>query len=199
MPDERFRPPNVDRGVKRPSWLIVIIVVSCLGYAWWQNNRAVQEQPNVRNPDARTVDAPNARGAATSVSDADEPQTAENFPERHPVVEHKSFRIENQTIRDLNGDVVFKGTIDLGPTLDRIERGDHNRHRNDGTTFQNREGSLPRKPAGYYKEYVHPTPGGHGPGPQRVILGKDCEIWYTGDHYKTFHEIKAAKHATDRE
>ncbi len=103
-----------------------------------------------------------------------------------------SYQIQNQSIRDLNGNVVFKGTIDLKPTLDRIERGEANRHRNDGTSFQNREGRLPRKPNGYYKEYVHPTPGEKGPGPQRIIIGQDGEVWYTADHYKTFKKIKPA-------
>ena len=100
------------------------------------------------------------------------------------------YKIENQSIRDLDGRVVFKGTIDLGPTLSRIKRGESNRHRNDGTTFQNREGRLPRKPSGYYKEYVQPTPGINGPGPQRLILGEQGEIWYTPDHYKTFKQIE---------
>ena len=101
-----------------------------------------------------------------------------------------SARVENQTIRNLDGRVVYKGTIDLKPTLDRIARGDANRHRNDGTSFQNRENRLPRKPAGYYKEYVHPTPGENGPGPQRVIIGKEGEVWYSADHYKTFKKIR---------
>jgi len=101
----------------------------------------------------------------------------------------KAFQVPNQSITNLNGKVVFRGTIDLKPTLDRIERGEANRHRNDGTTFQNREGRLPKKSSGYYKEYVHPTPGESGPGPQRIILGKEGEIWYTPDHYKTFMEI----------
>ena len=101
-----------------------------------------------------------------------------------------SVQVENQTIRNLDGRVVYKGTIDLKPTLDRIARGDANRHRNDGTSFQNRENRLPRKPAGYYKEYVHPTPGENGPGPQRVIIGKEGEVWYSADHYKTFKKIR---------
>ena len=100
------------------------------------------------------------------------------------------YEVKNQTIRDLDGRVVYKGTIDLKPTLDRIARGEANRHRNDGTTFQNRENRLPRKPAGYYTEYVNPTPGDNGPGPQRIIIGKKDEVWYTPDHYKTFKQIK---------
>ena len=50
-------------------------------------------------------------------------------------------------------------TVDLGPTLDRISRGERFPHRNDGSIFRNREGRLPSKPDGYYREYVHPTPG----------------------------------------
>jgi ribonuclease T1 len=102
----------------------------------------------------------------------------------------RRIQIENQTIRDQDGRVVYRGTIDLQPTLDRIARGDKNSHRNDGTTFQNRERRLPQKPSGYYREYVHPTPKSSGPGPQRVIVGKDGEIWYTPDHYKSFQRIK---------
>ncbi|UFI47588.1 ribonuclease domain-containing protein [Pseudomonas savastanoi] len=40
--------------------------------------------------------------------------------------------------------------------------------------------------AGYYTEYVHPTPGIVGPGPQRIVVGKGGEMYYTADHYKTF-------------
>lgn len=98
-------------------------------------------------------------------------------------------KLENQTIRDF-GKVVYKGTIDLQPTLDRIARGERNTHRNDGSTFGNRERRLPQKPSGYYTEYVHPTKGINGPGPQRVIVGKGGDIWYTPDHYETFKKIK---------
>jgi guanyl-specific ribonuclease Sa len=75
---------------------------------------------------------------------------------------------------------------DLGPTLDRIKNGVKFPHRNDGTIFKNREGLLPNKPAGYWTEYVHPTPGGKGPGLQRIVIGKNGEIYFTSDHYKTF-------------
>ena len=98
-------------------------------------------------------------------------------------------KLENQTIKDF-GRVVFQGTIDLLPTLDRIARGEKNTHRNDGSTFGNRERRLPQKPSGYYTEYVHPTKGIGGPGPQRVIVGKGGDIWYTPDHYETFQKIK---------
>ncbi|MEI8018925.1 MAG: ribonuclease domain-containing protein [Schlesneria sp.] len=122
-----------------------------------------------------------------TVSDRQRPTSKSETSEKSDTAD---FQIKNQTIRDLDGRVVYKGTIDLKPTLDRIARGEANRHRNDGATFENRENRLPRKPAGYYREYVNPTPGEYGPGPQRIIIGKKDEVWYTPDHYKTFKQIK---------
>jgi guanyl-specific ribonuclease Sa len=55
--------------------------------------------------------------------------------------------------------------------------------------FQNREKRLPQKPAGYYREWVHPTPGLRGPGPQRIVTGKEGEIYYSPDHYETFRRL----------
>ena len=75
---------------------------------------------------------------------------------------------------------------DLGPTLDRIRNGVRFPHRNDGSIFQNREGLLPTKPAGYWKEYVHPTPGGRGPGAQRIVIGQNGEMFFTPNHYRIF-------------
>ena len=160
-------------------------------------------------PIGNSDEAPSDRDDRSTPPDDSEPTSAEVTPERVPnslpkrknVAERapsspkekakpqSDYLVENQSIRDLNGHVVFKGTVDLGPTIQRIERGEANRHRNDGTTFQNREGRLPRKPNGYYKEYVHPTAGINGPGPQRIIIGKEGEIWYTPDHYNSFQQI----------
>lgn len=56
----------------------------------------------------------------------------------------------------------------------------------DGTTFGNRESSLPQLPAGYYKEYAVETPGAGGPGPRRLVTGKRDEVYYTSDHYVSF-------------
>jgi len=85
--------------------------------------------------------------------------------------------------------VVGTGTIDLQPTLTRIRTGGSFPHRNDGSIFGNREGRRPSKPRGYYQEYVHPTPGVRGPGPQRVIKGQGGELYYTPDHYRSFVRI----------
>lgn len=92
-----------------------------------------------------------------------------------------------------HGKVVFSGTMELGPTLDRIARGEKYPHRNDGSVFGNREGRLPKKPKGWYREYVVPTPGQNGPGPQRIIVGREGEAFYTPDHYETFVPLNERK------
>jgi ribonuclease T1 len=135
------------------------------------------------------------RNAPDSKTSPQSPTQPKNDPRRDTPKpanvegDKKPTLVENQTIRDF-GKVVFKGTIDLQPTLDRIARGERNSHRNDGSTFGNRERRLPQKQQGYYTEYVHPTKGINGPGPQRVIFGKGGDVWYTPDHYETFKKIK---------
>jgi filamentous hemagglutinin len=104
--------------------------------------------------------------------------------------EAAGFIVRQVTIKDLDGEVAYQGDVDLTPTLVRIERGERHPHRNDGGTFRNLEGRLPRKSTGYYKEYVHPTPGLDGPGPQRVVLGAEGELYYTHDHYRTFKKLR---------
>lgn len=57
----------------------------------------------------------------------------------------------------------------------------------DGVVFQNREGRLPSRGRGYYREYTVPTPGSRDRGARRLIGGGGTrEIYYTGDHYRSF-------------
>ncbi len=58
--------------------------------------------------------------------------------------------------------------------------------RDDGTVFENREKVLPRKESGYYHEYTVRTPGSGARGQRRLITGAGHELYYTGDHYRTF-------------
>jgi filamentous hemagglutinin len=81
-----------------------------------------------------------------------------------------------------HGKVIARGTIDVRPTVEAIETGQLAPR----DTFLNREGLLPSKPSGYYQEFVQPTPGVSGAGPQRIVRGQGGELYYTPDHYKTF-------------
>lgn len=100
------------------------------------------------------------------------------------------FVMKNVTVKDY-GKVVYKGDVDLKPTFARIKAGIKDSHRNDGSTFGNRERLLPQKSGGYYKEYVIRTKNikKHA-GPQRLIIGRDGEAYYTHDHYKSFTRVK---------
>lgn len=104
--------------------------------------------------------------------------------------QRNSTVITNVSIRDTSGKLLYRGKVDLEPTLERIERGERFPHRNDGGTFRNLERRLPQKPAGYYREYVVPTDGLDGPGPQRLVMGQNGEAYYTPDHYQTFQKIR---------
>lgn len=130
---------------------------------------------------------------STPVEDAEPVHTDSPAPRQEPRREPPPKRpvvIDNVTLKDADGNLVYRGSVDLQPTLDRIAAGKRLRFPNDGSTFQNREGRLPRRAAGYYHEYVHPTPKLDGPGPQRIVVGDDGEVYYTHDHYRTFKRIR---------
>jgi ribonuclease T1 len=67
-----------------------------------------------------------------------------------------------------------------------IQHGGPFRYRQDGAVFGNREGHLPPRPSGFYREYTVPTPGEHDRGPRRLITGDGTELYYTGNHYASF-------------
>jgi guanyl-specific ribonuclease Sa len=76
-------------------------------------------------------------------------------------------------------------------TLRRIEAGGPFVHRQDGSTFQNRERLLPPQPRGYYREYTVETPGSRDRGARRIVAGGDppVEYFYTDDHYRSFRRF----------
>ncbi len=183
-----------------PRWVLVLAAaVLAAGSLWQQGWR-----------DSHPSDAPEQRpeGASTSTAAESESsvrppaQVSPHVPRRTPPGASVPSRpksapeaapptiVRNVRVRDLNGRVAWQGDVDLQPTLERIARGEKFPHRNDGGTFLNLERRLPSQPNGYYKEYVHPTPGLRGPGPQRVVLGRDGGVYYTHDHYQTFQRIR---------
>lgn len=105
-------------------------------------------------------------------------------------VSDSALVVEDVAVRDLDGRVAWQGDVDLSPVLARIERGERDPHRNDGGVFHNRERRLPNRPGGHYREYVIRTPGiGHA-GPQRLVVGRDGELFYTSDHYRSFRRVR---------
>lgn len=79
----------------------------------------------------------------------------------------------------------------LQQTLTLIQQDGPYPYSRDGITFENREGLLPQKPRGYYREFTVDTPGLNHRGPRRVVTGGNPPdvYYYTEDHYESFTEI----------
>lgn len=79
-------------------------------------------------------------------------------------------------------------------TLRRIAGGGPYPYRQDGITFENREGHLPSRLRGDYREYTVATPGARDRGARRIITAGDppTAFFYTGDHYRSFRRIPDA-------
>lgn len=76
-------------------------------------------------------------------------------------------------------------------TLRSIDRGGPFPYARDGSVFGNREGLLPARSRGYYREYTVPTPGARDRGARRIVTGDDdTEFFYTSDHYGSFRVIE---------
>jgi guanyl-specific ribonuclease Sa len=167
----------------------LIAIAAIVVYQSWENER----RPPIPNPAA---DSPSAAEAPPTDGDHDPTATPSTLPasetptsDRLPEPPASQTIVKQQTIRDSHGHIVYRGDIDLSATLERIRRGDHLDYSHDGTRFENREHRLPRQSAGYYHEFVHPTPHVSGPGPQRIVIGEGGEVYYTPDHYRTFRRL----------
>jgi len=79
--------------------------------------------------------------------------------------------------------------LEARETLALVRRGGPFPHRRDGVVFENRERRLPSRPRGHYREYTVPTPGAQDRGARRLVTGRDGELFYTGDHYRTFRRV----------
>lgn len=152
-------------------------------------------KPPIETPRPEKYSSETAKPGANSspTPKVQEPKASESLrkDKENPVTEQTSGRVivHKQQIRTLEGEIFYKGEIDLTDTLARIAAGKRLRYNNDGSVFQNRERRLPQKPSGYYHEWVHETKGLSGPGPQRIITGENGEIYYTANHYRTFQNI----------
>jgi len=88
------------------------------------------------------------------------------------------------------GQTIYEGPRDLSKTLNDIVIG----KLHDRGEFENDKKLLPQKHDSYYKEYEVPNTPNYsksGAGPERIITGRNGEIYYTPDHYESF--IKLSK------
>lgn len=173
-----------------PMWLRVGVVLAVIGF-WYASRRGANVEPKPTPPATESKPVVVDFGETDSTEETTKRDEAGKDREWQTEDEKSDFVIRNVTLKDQSGRVIFRGDIDLQPTLDRIAAGKLlDRFPNDGSVFQNRERRLPKQPSGYYREYVVPTPDQSGPGPQRVIVGKDGEVFYTSNHYQSFRKVR---------
>ncbi len=110
------------------------------------------------------------------------PKVVKKKAERLP----QPLQVSNAKIRDAKGDVLPHEIIYLQPTVDRIQRGELAPLPSDGNSLQ----QLPKQSDGYWKLYVHPTPSLPAPGPQRIVLGRRGEVYYSTDSGKNFVKVR---------
>ncbi len=103
-----------------------------------------------------------------------------------------STALEPGTTDPLSGLPVV-AVADLPPeaetTLRLIDSGGPFPHEEDGEVFGNREGLLPDREHGYYREYTVETPGAPDRGARRIVTGSTDEYYWTEDHYQSFERI----------
>ncbi len=75
-------------------------------------------------------------------------------------------------------------------TIWLIHRGGPFPFAKDGSVFANREQRLPRRYRGYYREYTVAPVGARQRGARRIVSGRDGELYYTRDHYRSFLRIR---------
>lgn len=167
---------------RRIANLAVVLLVAALVWAFGGGRHAPAKGPGKPTPAA-------SQGAGASTP-ASSPKPSTPAPATADGSTAEVGVVADATVVSF-GRVVYRGPIDLRPTLARIARGGRiARFRDDGIVFGNRERRLPDKPSGYYREWVHPTNGESGPGAQRVVTGAGGEVFYTGDHYGSFRRVK---------
>lgn len=205
-------------------WIVLALIVGLAVQRWWQqpppdatpnvpvsgtersasktSSESTRESNSTQD---RIADVTSPRSDARSSDDSAEkaaaPQTPVSRKSDQSAPPNKTgpprvhgLTVESVVVRDRDGDVVFRGDVDLTETLTRIDKQRTiSEFRNDGIEFKNLERRLPIKARGHYREWVHPTPGQRGPGAQRVVTGKSGEAFYTWDHYEHFVRIRAGK------
>jgi ribonuclease T1 len=83
--------------------------------------------------------------------------------------------------------------VEAHETLALVRAGGPFPHEEDGGTFGNREGLLPPRPRGYYREYTVETPGERDRGPRRLVVGASGDVYWTTDHYSSFRQVEEGR------
>lgn len=89
---------------------------------------------------------------------------------------------------DWSGDTIAMGDLpgQALDTLQLVEDGGPYPFSQDDGVFGNREGLLPDRSSGTYREYTVVTPGSPDRGARRLVIADGRDVYYTDDHYQSF-------------
>ncbi|MFN8482986.1 MAG: RHS repeat-associated core domain-containing protein [Anaerolineae bacterium] len=170
-------------------------------YAYSLNNPVKFVDPNGHAPalsDPGGVDSPTWILTSSAVAPEEQRATFARWFDEHPNYSPESDPILTGAVRDrVPWDLdSTRAKIEVEYGAWKLERGavaEGAAHMAaGGRSFCLMEGgcSLPAQRSGYYTEYVVPTPGYTGVGPQRLVVGQGGEAYYTPDHYQTFIRVQ---------
>jgi ribonuclease T1 len=183
-------------GIKTVAWVLRLGFIVALVLAVWMSRPEpgpVPESPTTTPPAVGQADHPPTSATRDSTVDATLDATEPDADldrtrwDDHPVASTAdgNRRADADSERPA---LAPDPSIDpeLQATLSRIATGGPYPYRQDDTVFLNREGRLPKKRLGYYREYTVDTPGAGDRGPRRIVRGEAGELYFTKDHYQTF-------------
>jgi len=147
----------------------ILLLAAVLLIAGWRLQRQQSQTPAAPQASAATADPSLETPPPLQAPDTDEARSENSLPAFLPPEARDTLRL------------IAKG----GPFP----------HRQDGSVFQNREGHLPKKPRGYYREYTVDTPGLDHRGARRIVTGGEppSEYYYTDDHYDSFRRFEVPR------
>lgn len=160
------------RGMR--TWLGLVVAVLTAVLIWWLQGDAgtTTEDPQAGPTTSQSPSEPPALPTPSDTGPASEMPTDGTDPESGlPIV----------AVADL--------PPEAADTLALIDVGGPYPHDQDDSAFSNREGILPDRPVGYYREYTVATPGSDDRGARRIVTGSGGEFYWTDDHYSSFSRI----------
>lgn len=167
-------------GAGKPALIVVILLAVLLGAWFWQKQRS-EAPPAAAEPSA--VSAPSDAGIRSEPLPLPPPGSA------GPAAPPMGASAHSAPAADALPAFLPPQARE---TLRLIAQGGPFPYRQDGGTFGNREGRLPRQPNGYYREYTVDTPGLGHRGARRIVTGGQPprEYYYTEDHYESFRRFE---------
>lgn len=183
------------RQFRTAAWALRIAFVIALVIAVWlaRPQGPAAKSPESAGSESRHVERSQelAPSDAETVAESDDPskptdrESAERDADRSDPLAGNSFPANSnpKPAAPTNDSPI---DAEIRATLERIATGGPYPFRQDDTVFLNREGRLPKKPLGYYREYTVKTPGADDRGPRRVVRGEQGELYFTEDHYRSF-------------